>query len=149
MLPLTKKDPRFKQGVYFPQNKQKCQASKAIYRSGLELKFFRFCGTNPNVLKWASESVIIPYFSKIDKKVRRYYVDNYVEIKEGDKVTKYLIEIKPDSQTRAPKTKYRKTKHLVYEQNMFVTNQCKWQAAEEYAEKHGMKFKILTEKDLG
>lgn len=148
MLPLTKKDPRFKQGIFYPQNRSKCLNSKAIYRSSLELMFFRFCDTNPKVVKWSSESVIVPYFSQLDKKVRRYYVDNYVEIKEGDSVTKYLVEIKPSNQTQPPKTKYRKSKHLLYEQNQWKINNDKWAAAKKYAEERGYKFLILTEKDL-
>ena len=74
---------KWRQGIFVPKNQDKFIGRKAVYRSGLELKFFRFCDSNPNVLKWGSENVIIPYRSPIDHKMHRYFVDNYIEIKEG------------------------------------------------------------------
>jgi len=139
---------RYKQGIYNPLNPKKFIGSTATYRSGLELKFFRFCDKNPNVLKWGSENVVVPYISPIDKRYHRYYVDNYVVIKEGDKVVKYLIEIKPDKQTRPPTTKYRKKTHLIYEQKQYAVNISKWAAAREFCKKKGLVFRIITDKDL-
>jgi hypothetical protein len=75
---------KYKQGTYRPKNPDKFIGSTATYRSGLELKFFRFCDYNPNIVKWSSESVVVPYISPIDGKVHRYFVDNYVVIKEGN-----------------------------------------------------------------
>tara|TARA_R110000824_G_scaffold15122_7_gene63865 strand:- start:2691 stop:3137 length:447 start_codon:yes stop_codon:yes gene_type:complete len=139
---------KFKQGIFIPKNRKKFIGESAQYRSGLELKFFRFCDDNPNVVKWGSENVVIPYISPLDNKTHRYFVDNYVEIKEGSVITKYLIEIKPFSQTSAPTTKYRKKAHLLYEQKAFAVNTSKWRAAKEYCSKHRLKFLIITEKDL-
>ena len=68
---------KWRQGVFTPTNSEKFIGSKAVYRSGLELKFFRFCDTNPNVLKWGSENVVVPYKSPLDNRVHKYYVDNY------------------------------------------------------------------------
>tara|TARA_R100000988_G_C3974764_1_gene153481 strand:+ start:621 stop:1058 length:438 start_codon:yes stop_codon:yes gene_type:complete len=139
---------RWRQGIFVPKNKDKFIGSKAIYRSGLELKFFRFCDSNPNVLKWGSENVVIPYRSPIDHKMHRYFVDNYIEIKEGDKKIKYLVEIKPSKQTKPPTVKYKKKRHLIYEQRCYAINQAKWSAAKEYSKKIGGVFIILTEKEL-
>mgnify|MGYP003134345674 FL=1 len=139
---------RWRQGVFVPKNPGKFLGTKAIYRSGLELKFFRFCDDNKNIRKWGSENVIVPYYSPLDNKGHRYYVDNYIEIFEGNKLTKYLVEIKHSRETKPPKTKYRNRKHLLYEQKTFVTNQAKWKAAREYSKKRGYKFIILTEKEL-
>ena len=139
---------KWRQGVFTPTNSEKFIGSKAVYRSGLELKFFRFCDTNPNVLKWGSENVIVPYKSPLDNRVHKYYVDNFVSIKEGNKVINYLVEIKPSKQTKPPQTKYRKKRHLIYEQKMFITNQAKWKAAREYCKKSGFTFIIITEKEL-
>lgn len=139
---------KYRQGVFIPNNKEKFLGSKAIYRSGLELKFMRFCDNNPNVIKWGSENVVIPYISPLDGRGHRYYVDNFVIIKEGDQVKKYLIEIKPSKQTTPPTTKYKKKEHLLYEQTMFIKNQAKWQAATEFCKKKGLEFLILTEKHL-
>ena len=139
---------KWRQGIFVPKNPNKFIGSKAIYRSGLELKFFRFCDDNKNVVKWGSENVIVPYYSPLDNKGHRYYVDNYIEILEGNKLTKYLVEIKHSRETKPPKTKYRNRKHLLYEQKTFVTNQAKWEAARKFSKKKGYKFIILTEKEL-
>ena len=109
-----------------------------------------WCDNNDNVLEWTSESVIIPYISPFDNKAHRYYVDNKVVIKEGDKIVRYLIEIKPDKQTKKPVTKRstKKKSTIMYENYTYVINQCKWEAARKWCDKHGYKFLILTEKEL-
>ena len=48
-----------------------------------------------------------------------------------------------------PKTPKRKTKSWMREQFEWIKNQAKWQAATTYCEDNNMKFKIMTEKDLG
>jgi len=143
-----RKDPRFTQGIFIPRNKSKFVGSKAVYRSSLELRFMKFCDNNSNVLKWGSENIIVPYVSALDGKVHRYFVDNYVMIKEGDIIKKYLVEIKPSKQCLPPTTKYKKKSNLIYEQSMYIVNQCKWKAAREFCKKHGMEFLIITEKEL-
>jgi hypothetical protein len=147
-LPL-KRDPRFHQGTYKPTNPEKFLGKTCVFRSGLELKFFRFCDSNPNVVKWGSECVTVPYYDKVQQKTRTYYIDNYVVIKEGDVLTKYLVEIKPFKQTIEPnpKSKAKKTS-LLFEQAQYITNTCKWDAAKQFASKIGAKFIIITEKDL-
>lgn len=139
---------KYRQGIFKPKNLKKFIGTKAVYRSGLELKFFRFCDDNPNILQWSSENVVVPYVSPLDKRVHRYFVDNYIMIKEGDKVKRYLVEIKPFSQTKPPKTKYRKKQHLLYEQRQWAVNTSKWDSARKFAKKQGWEFIIITEKDL-
>jgi hypothetical protein len=150
MAPPLKRDPRFRQGVYKPTNPKKFMGTTAIYRSGLECKFFRFCDLNENVIRWGSENIVIPYKSKIDNQFHRYYVDNYVEIKEGEVIVKYLVEIKPYSQTQPPKPSNKKKKStMIYEQTQWIINsEGKWKAADDYCKKRGWKFLILTEKEL-
>lgn len=143
-----KRNPKYTQGIYKPKYPEKFIGQTAIFRSGLELKFFRFCDNNPNVLKWGSESVVVPYISPIDNKVHRYFVDNYVVIKEGNDIKKYLIEIKPSKQTMPPTTKYKKREHLIYEQSQYIINQAKWASAKQFCKQKGMEFLILTEQEL-
>jgi hypothetical protein len=142
------KNNKYRQGVFKPTNRNKFIGTEAIYRSGLELKFMRFCDTNDNVLKWGSENIVIPYFYPLDKKYHRYYVDNFVVIREGDIIKRYLVEIKPSKQTLPPNTKYKKKEHLLYEQTQYIKNQSKWQAAKEYCKNKNIEFIIITEKDL-
>ena len=139
---------KYRQGKFTPNNKDKFIGAYANYRSGLELKFMRFCDNNPNVIKWGSENVVVPYISPLDGKVHRYYVDNFVVIKEGNVTKNYLIEIKPSKQTQPPKTNYKNKAHLIYEQSTWVVNSAKWEAARELCKKRGFEFLILTEKDL-
>lgn len=145
-----KKYKEYRQGVYKPVNSRKYNGSKhPRYLSSWELKFFKWCDRNPYVQSWSSESVCIPYVSPVDGKMHRYLVDNVVHIIEGDKVTKYLIEIKPSKQTRAPSTHGNKKRTtLVYEQATWQTNQAKWLAAKQWADKNGYVFQIVTEKDF-
>lgn len=141
---------QFKQGIFRPLNPEKVVGSKAIrFLSSYELKFMRFADKNPNVVKWGSENIIVPYVSPIDRKVHRYLVDNFILLKTNNGLMKYLIEIKPIKQTLPPSTKNRKKKStLIYEQVMYAVNQAKWAAAKAYAEKHGFKFLILSEEHL-
>lgn len=149
MIPLNGKG-KFKQGVFRPKNKTKyIGKGDPVYRSGWELKFFRWADDNPNVVEWASEALIIPYTSPLDNKVHRYYTDGIIAIKEGNSIVKYIIEIKPKSQTILPVKGKKKISTLVYETSRYAQNQAKWAAANAYAVRHGYKFLILTEVELG
>lgn len=140
----------FKQGTYRPVNRQKYVGAKLPeYRSSWELKFFTWCDRNPNVLEWTSESTIVPYISPLDKRAHRYFVDNTLALKEGNKVKKYMVEIKPYKQTIPPDNSSRKKKStLLYEHKTYAVNQAKWEAAKKVADKRGMEFIILTENEL-
>lgn len=110
----------------------------------------KYCDLNPAIVEWGSETMIIPYRSPVDNKIHRYFVDFYVKIKDSrDRLTKYLIEIKPEKFTKPPEIPKRKTKRFIQEVFNYGTNQAKWKAANEFCEDRGMKFLVLTEKDLG
>lgn len=139
----------YKQGFFYPRNLDKfvSKDNKAIYRSGLELEYFRILDKNPNVLKWGSEEVVVPYF--FENKWHKYYVDLFVVFKFGESTKKYFIELKPYSQTIEPKVNKRKKQMtMLYEAKQWAKNQAKWKAATEFAKKNGWEFHILTEKDL-
>ena len=140
---------KFKQGFFYPRNLDKfvSKDNKAIYRSGLELEYFRILDKNPNVLKWGSEEVVVPYF--FDNIWHKYYVDLFVVFKFGESTKKYFIELKPYSQTIEPKvSKRKKQMSMLYEAHQWAKNQAKWKAATDFAKKNGWEFHILTEKDL-
>jgi len=145
------KNNKYIQGIYSPINKNKYMgSSNPVYRSALERDFFLFFDQNPNVTAWASEGIVVPYYNDVDHKVHNYYVDLIAAIKQKDgTVQKYLIELKPHSQTLPPVQSNKKKKSTVlYEHLMYHKNQCKWKAASDYAAKKGMKFIVLTEKYL-
>lgn len=146
---------KYKQGFFNPQNPIKYKGSKPIiYRSGLELKFMRWADWNSNILEWGSESVIIPYIKPIldatkTPKIHRYYVDFNLTLKTNNGTEKYLIEVKPQRQTQPPKPrKNTKPASLLREQYTFAVNDAKWKAAQQWCQKNGYKFKIITENDL-
>jgi|TARA_X000001382_G_scaffold88388_2_gene63173 hypothetical protein len=142
---------KFKQGVYKPVNIEKYIGKKLpIFRSGWELKFFKWADCNENILKWGSENVIIPYLSPLDNKVHRYFVDNFIIFKDRNgNNNKFLIEIKPSKQTKRPvRSKKKKSSTMLYEQKTYVVNVAKWKAAKQWADKKGYKFLIVTEKEL-
>lgn len=138
----------FKQGIYKPTYKEKCvNKEPVVYRSMLECRAMRFFDNSPNVLKWGSETVIIPY-KKMDR-MARYFVDIYAEMKIGEEVKKFLIEIKPFSQTQKPIPNNRKKKStILYESLQWAINSAKWEAAEKFAKLKGMTFLVITEKNI-
>ena len=142
---------KFKQGVFKPRDRNKYRGKTwPIYRSGWELKFFRCGDLNENVTAWDSECVIVPYNNPLTGRINRYFVDGLITINETNGPKTYLIEIKPSKQTVPPvvkKSKKRST--MLYEQKTYVKNRAKWDAAEKFAKKKGIEFKILTEKELG
>jgi hypothetical protein len=139
-------------GLYRISNPAKYRGDihNVIYRSSWELRFMKYCDHNSAIVEWGSETMIIPYRSPVDNKIHRYFVDFYVKIKDSsNKTTKYLIEIKPEKFTKPPDIPKRKTKRFIQEVFNYGTNQAKWKAANEYCEDRGMRFLVLTEKDLG
>jgi hypothetical protein len=149
MPPIFKKDDRFKQGIFKPMNPQKFMGEYAIFRSSYERRFFLWADKNPNVLEWGSEQIIVPYKSPMDNRIHRYYIDIYMVLKEGDQIKKYLIEIKPFSQTQPPKPSKKKKKETVlYENVQWQINSAKWESAKKFAQSKGAEFIILTENEL-
>jgi len=149
MIPLNSSD-KFRQGVFKPKNTAKYLGkSYPVYRSGWELKFFRWCDENTNVLEWASEAIIIPYINPVDGKAHRYYTDGVIALKEGVNIKKYIIEIKPSSQLVKPVAGKKRHSTLLYETARYIQNQAKWKAAKKWCESRNYSFLILTERELG
>lgn len=122
---------------------------KCIYRSSWERSLMYFCDISPKVLKWGAEVVKIPYVCETDLELHTYIIDFVIQFR-----TKkwYLIEVKPDKQTRSPKKKTPKNNRQKYraikEEFTWAKNRSKWRAAKAFADKKGMTFSVWTEKDL-
>ena len=130
--------------------KYKGDISNIVYRSLWELRFMKWCDTEPSVEEWGSEIVVVPYISPVDRKIHRYFVDFYIKIKDKNgMLQKYLVEIKPERFTKPPAIPKKKTKAFIDEVFQYGVNDAKWKAAFEYCQDRNMKFIILTEKDLG
>lgn len=145
------KNKKYKQGYYYPKNKDKFVGGQyAIYRSGLELAYFKFLDENTKCLKWGSENFVVPYYFDIDKRWHKYYIDLVAVFKDKGQISKYLIEIKPERQTKKPALSNRKRRStLISEAVMYDKNQAKWAAADKFAKSQGFKFVVLTEKNIG
>ena len=135
-------------GLYRPTNPKKYvgNTKQIVYRSLLERRFMRYCDLNEDILYWASEELPVRYYNPLDKKYHRYFPDFVVKTVNNEK---YMIEIKPSRQVTKPKPPKKKTKSYMRESFEYIKNQAKWQAAKSYCEDKGMKFKLITEKDLG
>jgi len=147
---LTIKNNKYVQGIFKPTHLEKYKGHDLPrYLSSWELKLFRWCDTNPNVLEWGSEAIVIPYENPLDKKIHRYIVDAIIKLKTATGTKKFLVEVKPSKQTTKPVEKPGKQKKtLLYEQLTYIQNQAKWAAAKEFCKKRDMEFCILTEKEL-
>lgn len=145
---------RYKQGVYKPTNLGKYigDQSNIVYRSSWEMRFMKWCDRTPGVLEWSSEETIIPYICGTDGKPHRYFIDFKIKVKSVDGIKTFLVEIKPFCQTQKPQPPKRNTQkskeRYLNECKTYIKNQSKWKAAEQYAEKRGQKFIVLTEKQL-
>lgn len=137
-----RKNGYYHQGVIDPKTLTKYaneyKDEPVIFRSGLEASFINYVESNPSVKKWASEPIQIPYFSRLDNKQQNYYPDYVLENKDGNKV---IVEVKPYAQTKKPKPT-----DSAWLKQAWVKNCDKWAAAKVFAEKHNMKFIIVTEK---
>jgi hypothetical protein len=135
-------------GLYKPTNPKKYvgNPNQIVYRSLLERRFMRYCDLNSDIEYWASEELSIRYYNPLDKKYHRYFPDFIIKTIKNDK---FVIEIKPSRQTAKPKTPKKKTKSYMRESFEYIKNQAKWSAAKAYCEDKGMKFKLITEKELG
>lgn len=125
-------------------SKYKGDHTGVIYRSMWEKHCFKWCDTCADVLEWSSEEIIVPYYYDVDKKYHRYFPDLKIKMTNGKT---YLIEIKPDKETRPP-TGTRKTRQYISEGLTYVKNVNKWEAAKSYAKDRGWIFEIWTEKTL-
>ena len=135
-------------GKFTPKTPKKYigDPNNIIYRSSWEQRVFARLDIDPNIIKWASEEFAIPYLSPIDNRVHKYYPDVYVENVNGEK---FVVEIKPDKQTRPPQKPTRNSKRYITEVSTYMINKAKWDAAEIFCKKHNLKFIIATEKTMG
>ncbi len=105
----------------------------------------RFLDNNPNILRWSSEEIHIPYIKPTDGKVHRYFPDYWVEYKDRNgNIVQEILEVKPSDQVN-PRQKRRLTE---YDKVTYAINVSKWKAASEFCKKRGIKFRILTEQQM-
>lgn len=135
---------RFLQGDYMVFNHDKYVGKKRPrYRSGWEHAFMRFCDNNPNVIKWASECVQIPYRDPFSGRQRNYVPDFFVLYKtKNNKIRAEIVEIKPKKQSIV------ESKQRNAEREVVANNHAKWTAAQQWCKQQGLIFRVVTEEDI-
>ena len=143
----------YHQGKYILKNPDKYigNSKEITYRSSWEKKLMIMLDTHSRFIKWNSEGKAIPYFSKIDNKIRRYFPDIWVQYKDknGNTVND-CIEVKPFKETQPPKKSGGKNskKRYLKECLTYQKNQDKWNACNTWCKKNGWNFRLMTENEL-
>ena len=140
---------RYSQGWYTPKNPKKYvgDTTKIRYMSSWEKQFNEFLDSNPNILRWSSEPVAIPYLKPTDNRVHRYFPDYWIKYRtKHDTVIQAIVEVKPKSQTKRSRT--RNPKRKLYEDLTYAVNVAKWAAATQWCKERGLEFKLVTENGI-
>lgn len=135
---------KYVSGKYTPVNPDKYIGSyPIIYRSSWELTACRMFDQHQNILQWASESVKIPYYNPVSRKQTVYVPDFLImfEDKHGKQKVE-LIEIKPKRET------FMESAKTMQDKLALAINAAKWQAAQKWANRHGMVFRIVNEDSI-
>lgn len=137
--------PRFAKGKFSPKNAEKYIGLKTpTYRSSWEHAFMRLCDEHPNVAKWASESIKIPYRNPMTGKYTVYVPDFFIVYvdKNGRKHAE-MVEVKPKSQTSMESAG-----RSIGKKKQVLINHAKWEAANAYAKQNKIRFRVVSEEEL-
>lgn len=129
------------------------------FRSSWEMRLMSYFDMNKNVVRWGSETLIIPYTSTVyimegrENTGRRYYVDFYVEMRTPNGIiNKIAIEVKPKKERLPPNPPKKKSKKALENYNeavkTYMTNQDKWRMAEMWCKANGMIFQVMDETNI-
>ena len=136
--------PKYSQGVFTPKNPAKVGGNPApIFRSSWGLTCMHFFDTHPSIIQWASEFIKIPYKNPLTGKQSLYVPDFLIvyQDKAGNNIGE-LIEIKPKKETVMENAKSKRDKAFV------IVNTAKWAAAFAWANKQGLKFRVVNEDSI-
>ena len=136
---------KFAQGRYTLKHPDKYVGRKTpLYRSSWEFAFMKFCDENPNVAKWASESIRIPYKNPLTVRHTIYVPDFFISYSDRKgKQRAELIEVKPENQSM--RENVGKSRH---NQAQYIQNMAKWEAARAWCKQKGLYFRVISEKDI-
>lgn len=142
---------KWMQGKYKPIHPEKYvgDPTKITYRSSWERQLMLWLDDQPHILKWQSEEQEIPYWNPVLGRMARYILDFAFWANTPEGVKKFMIEVKPKSETSEPKRGRSEADHTWADRmSTWLVNKAKWQAAMALAEKDGSKFLILTEDQI-
>lgn len=135
---------KFAQGEFVPQHPDKYVGlGRPRYRSGWELSFMNFCDNNKNIIKWASESIRIPYQNPLTGKQTVYVPDFLVQyLNKNNQICTEVVEIKPKKQSIIESKASNRDRAIV------AINYAKWAAAQAWCKRQGLTFRVVTEEDI-
>jgi len=136
---------KFAQGRFEMKYPEKYVGKKMpLARSSWEFVFMRMLDEHQGVEKWASESIQIPYRDPFTGKYTIYVPDFFIVYndKTGGKHAE-VVEVKPESQTVLEKVGKSR-----YNQEQYVKNMAKWEAARVWCKQQGLKFRVVNEGDI-
>ena len=136
---------KFAQGRFEMKNPSKYIGTKTpLARSSWEFVFMRMLDEHQGVEKWASESIQIPYRDPLTGKYTIYVPDFFITYvdKNGAKHAE-VVEVKPASQTLLENVG-----KSVYNQQQYVKNMAKWEAANKWCKQQGIKFRVVNEEHI-
>jgi len=135
---------KYAQGIFVPNNPEKYIGKGSIkYRSSWEFAFMNLCDKHPSIIQWASESIRIPYHNPLTKKQTIYIPDFFIVYEDqNQKRHSELIEIKPSKEITMESARSQRDKLMV------IVNTAKWAAAQNWAERNGIKFRVLSENEI-
>lgn len=136
---------KFAQGRFEMKNPDKYVGKKTpLARSSWEFVFMRMLDEHPGVQSWASESIQIPYRDPLTGRHTIYVPDFFIVYVDKDKKKHAeVVEVKPASQT----FKEQVGKSL-YNQEQYIKNLAKWEAATAWCKQQGIRFRIINEGDI-
>lgn len=136
---------KFAQGRFEMKNPGKYVGTKTpLARSSWEFVFMRMLDEHQGVEKWASESIQIPYRDPLTGKYTIYVPDFFITYvdKNGAKHAE-VVEVKPASQTLLANVG-----KSVYNQQQYVKNMAKWEAATKWCKQQGIRFRVVNEEHI-
>jgi len=132
-------------GRFIPKRPEKYvgDVNDIEFRSSWECRFMEFCDNNIHILKWGSEEIRIPYVKPTTGRIHHYIPDFFILYRNAaGQLVKELVEIKPSKEAALTK------KSTTYDKVAIAINMAKWEAAKQFCDKHGLSFRVLTEKSL-
>jgi len=136
---------KFAQSRFVMKNPEKYVGTKTpLARSSWEFVFMKMLDEHPGVINWASESIQIPYRDPFTGKYTIYVPDFFINYSDKDgKSHAELIEVKPASQTLREKVGKSQ-----YNQQQYIKNMAKWEAATAWCRQKGIKFRVVNEGEI-
>lgn len=136
---------KFAQGRFDMKNPEKYVGiKKPLARSSWEFVFMRMLDEHPGIEKWASESIQIPYRDPLTGRQTIYVPDFFIMyVDKNKKKHAELVEVKPANQTLREKLG-----KSLYNQEQYIKNLAKWEAANKWCKQQGIKFRVINESDI-